>query len=142
MPLARHFLAHALRQYQRPKFLLPDAEDQLLNYPWPGNVRELANIIERVVLLHEDDKIGGDALGIKAISRPGGTVEVNGSGISVDFSQGGVSLAKLERTLIVEALTAAGGNRRRAAEFLDISLETLRYRLEKFGLSSRETKPS
>lgn len=142
LPLARYFLALAARQYQRPKFLLPDAEAQLLNYPWPGNVRELANILERVVLLHEGDKIEGEALGLKAVSRPRGSVEVNGSGIRVDFSQGGVSLAQLERTLIVEALTAAGGNRRRAAKLLDISLETLRYRLEKFGLVPRETKPS
>ncbi len=141
LPLARNFLAHASRQYHRAKFLLPEAEAQLLNYPWPGNVRELSNIIERVVLLHEDDKIGGDALGLKGISLHGGSVEVDSTGVRVDFSRGGISLAQLERTLIIHALEAAGGNRRRTAELLDISLETLRYRLEKFGLASKETKP-
>jgi DNA-binding NtrC family response regulator len=62
-------------------------------------------------------------------------VEVGaGRGVKVDFSQGGVSLSELERTLIAEALKTSGGNRRRAAELLGISLETLRYRMEKHAL--------
>jgi DNA-binding NtrC family response regulator len=67
---------------------------------------------------------------------------VAGSAVRVDFSRGGVSLAEIERILIVEALRAAGGNRRRAAELLDISLETLRYRLEKYGIETEPGRPS
>ncbi|MFQ5883229.1 MAG: sigma-54-dependent transcriptional regulator [Candidatus Methylomirabilales bacterium] len=140
LPLARHYLAQAARQYRRPKYLYVDAEAQLLGYPWPGNVRELANVLERIVLLHEGEEIRGDDLGLKGVPGRGGTVEVERGGVRVDFSKGGVSFAEIERTLIVEALKEAGGRRRRAAELLDISLETLRYRLEKHGLAPSGAK--
>ena len=51
-----------------------------------------------------------------------------------DFSRGGVCFAEIEGSLIVEALRAARGNRRRPTELLDISQETLRYRTEKHRL--------
>jgi two-component system response regulator AtoC len=136
LPLARHYLERAARQHQRPKRLHPDAEAQLLRHSWPGNVRELANVLERVVLLHEGDEIHAGDLGLSRAAGGGGAVEVGASGVRVDFSRGGVSLARVERTLIIEALAAARNNRRRAAELLDISLETLRYRLEKHGIES------
>ena len=91
-------------------------------------------MIERAVLLHEGDEIGPADLAITASPRAEAPVDVGTGGVRVDFSQGGISLGGLERTLIVEALKATGGNRRRAAELLDISMETLRYRIEKHGL--------
>jgi len=138
LPLARHYLDRAVRQHHRPKRFYPDAEAELLRYSWPGNVRELANVLERVVLLHEGDEIRAGDLGLSRAALGAGAVEVEGSGIRVDFSRGGVSLAQVERTLILEALKAARNNRRRAAELLDISAETLRYRLEKHGIEAGE----
>jgi DNA-binding NtrC family response regulator len=135
VPLAQHFLGEAGRRYRRPRRLTEDAEAGLRAYGWPGNVREVANVIERAVLLHEGDDIGADVLGLPSPARAGAPVEVGaGRGVKVDFSQGGVSLSELERTLIAEALKTSGGNRRRAAELLGISLETLRYRMEKHAL--------
>ena len=138
LPLARHYLEHAARQHRRPKRLHPDAEAQLLQYSWPGNVRELANVLERVVLLHEGEEIHGDDLGLSRAPGGAGDLKVGADGVSVDFSKGGVSLAQVERTMIIEALKIARNNRRRAAELLDISLETLRYRLEKYGIEPGE----
>ncbi|HYE92272.1 MAG TPA: helix-turn-helix domain-containing protein, partial [Terriglobales bacterium] len=93
------------------------------------------NLMERVVLLHDGELIGADDLGLGAPpAQPAASAAVDAAGVRVDFSRGGVSLHGLERALIVEALKAAGGHRRRAAELLDISVETLRYRLEKHGL--------
>jgi DNA-binding NtrC family response regulator len=123
------------RAYRRPKRLTPAAETVLLGHAWPGNVRELANLLERVVLLHDAEDIGADALGLAAApARPSG-VAVDADDVRVDFSRGGLNLLRLERRLIVEALEAARGNRRRAAELLGISTETLRYRMEKHGLA-------
>jgi two-component system, NtrC family, response regulator AtoC len=139
VPLARHFLAETGRRYRRPRRLTPDAEASLRAYEWPGNVREVANVIERVVLLHEGEEIGAATLGLPTLTHGGAPIEVGGAGgVKVDFSQGGLSLSELERTLIVEALKATGGNRRRAAELLGISVETLRYRMEKHALTSAE----
>ena len=142
VPLARHFLAEVGRRYRRPRRLTADAEASLRAYPWPGNVREVANVIERAVLLHEGEEIGAGVLGLPSLGGGGAPVEVGGGGgVRVDFSQGGLSLSELERTLIVEALKASGGNRRRAAELLGISVETLRYRMEKHALTSADHDP-
>jgi two-component system response regulator AtoC len=135
LPLARHYLERFSRQYRRPMRFRPDAETRLLQYGWPGNVRELANLLERMVLLHEGEEVSADDLGIGAPAKSAaGPVDVDVAGIRVDFSRGGVSLAGIERTLIEEALSFTKNNRRRAAELLDISLETLRYRLEKYKI--------
>ena len=142
VPLAHHFLAEVGRRYRRPRRLTADAEASLRAYAWPGNVREVANVIERAVLLHEGEEIGAAVLGLSSFAPGGAPVEVGaGGGVKVDFSQGGLSLSELERTLIVEALKASGGNRRRAAELLGISVETLRYRMEKHALTSAEHDP-
>lgn len=141
LPLARHFLAQAARQYRRPKHLHPDAEARLLAYLWPGNVRELAHVLERAVLLHEGEEIRGEDLGLEGTSPRGGAVVVESGGVRADFSRGGLSLQQVERALITEALKAAGGKRHRAAELLGISLETLRYRMEKHGLRARAASP-
>jgi two-component system, NtrC family, response regulator AtoC len=134
VPLARHYLERFAREYRRPMRFRPDAEARLLQYAWPGNVRELANLLERLVLLHEGEEVRADDLGLDAPAHPVGPVDVDTSGIRVDFSRGGVSLAGIERALIEEALSFTKNNRRRAAELLDISLETLRYRLEKYKI--------
>lgn len=135
LPLARHFLAASAARYGRPKRLSADAEAAIAGYAWPGNARELANVLERAVLLHDEEEIHADDLGLRRPAAPEAVVDAGGGAVRVDFSRGGVSMAEVERTMIAEALKAAGGNRRRAAELLDITGETLRYRIEKYGLA-------
>jgi len=132
--LARHFLDRFTRRYGLPpKSLSPEAEAALLAYPWPGNVRELAHLMERAILLHEGPTIAVEHLGLPARSAVA-TVQVGPGTVHVDFSVGGIRLEEVERQLILEALNAAGWNRGRAAQLLDISKETLRYRMEKYHL--------
>ncbi|HQB46399.1 MAG TPA: sigma-54 dependent transcriptional regulator, partial [Polyangiaceae bacterium] len=58
--LARHFLALAARNNDRPEASIDDGGmEALCQHSWPGNVRELRNIIERLVILSHDDRIGG-----------------------------------------------------------------------------------
>jgi two-component system response regulator PilR (NtrC family) len=40
----------------------------------------------------------------------------------------------VERSLIVQALEKAGGNKTRAAKLLDMTYDSLRYQIKKFGL--------
>ena len=54
--------------------------------------------------------------------------------VSVDFGRGAIDLEAVERELIVRALSHAAWNRARAAELLGLTRETLRYRIEKYGL--------
>jgi two-component system, NtrC family, response regulator AtoC len=136
VPLAWHFTELFSQRYRRPRRLTAAAEQALRAYSWPGNIRELSNVIERAVFLEEQDSIGPETLGLSP-PRPAAAVDVSADGVHVDFSGGGVSLVAVEKTLLIEALKASGGHRRRAAELLDISFETLRYRLEKYGLVTR-----
>jgi transcriptional regulator with PAS, ATPase and Fis domain len=137
LPLSRHFLSQAARRYGILKYLTPDAEAGLLRHSWPGNVRELANVLERVVLLHDADDIHAQDLGFESPEPPAGAVEVSRGALRIDLSQGGVSLEAVEHALLVEALRVAGGNRRRAAELLRITPDTFRYRMAKHGLLRR-----
>ena len=132
--LARHFLDRLTRQYGLPaKRLTPEAEAVLLAYSWPGNVRELTHLVERAILLHDGSTIAAEHLGLSA-GAAAATVHVDSGGVRVDFSVGGIQLDEVERRLILEALQASGWNRGRAAQLLDISKETLRYRMEKYQL--------
>ena len=62
--------------------------------------------------------------------------EVNAATVSVPIS--GVDLEAVERALIVFALDVTGGNRTRAAKLLRLTRSALLYRLQKFGLTSRQ----
>jgi two-component system, NtrC family, response regulator AtoC len=134
--LGRTFLAAAVRRYgAAPRTLSPAAEAALRAYAWPGNVRELANVMERVVLFSDADPVEPDDLGLSGAAASAGRVAVAASGeVQIDFPDDGVSLERIEQTLIETALAKAGGNQSRAARLLGISRDTLRYRLEKYGL--------
>ncbi len=134
--LARALLPDICRRYGvPPRTLSPDAEAAIARYPWPGNVRELANTMERVVLFSDRDPVGIDELGIAPGTATGARLAVAPSGeVQIDFPAGGLSLEAVERTLLVMALEKASGNVSAAARLLGITRDTLRYRMEKFGL--------
>jgi len=134
--LARTFLADSARRYgAAPKTLSSDAERAIRAYGWPGNVRELANAMERVILFCDAERVEPDDLGLAATPSPGGRVSVAPTGeVHIDFPDGGLALEAVERALLVAALAKAGGNQSAAARLLGTSRDTLRYRMEKFGL--------
>lgn len=126
----------ALETGGRPKRVGKETEQVLRRYPWPGNVRELIHVIERAAFLHDGDVLLPEMLELASEGpRLSRTVCVAGNGrVQVDFSSGGVDLEDVERQLISGALAQAKWNRTEAAGLLGISKETLRYRIEKFGL--------
>ena len=104
-----------------------------LKYDWPGNVRELRNVIERAMILEDDDVIT-----MKYIPRPvsGGPssdhVSHDGRGAEpFHLPPGGVALDEVEMSLVRQAIDRSGGNQTKAAEMLGISRDQLRYRLKK-----------
>ena len=127
--LARHYLGRACVDYGvRLKTLTADAESALMAYGWPGNVRELANVMERVVLLSDGEQVTSAMLGLPRESPVRAAFTEPGS--SVDQQ-----MASLERSRIEEALHAAGGNISRAAAQLGLPRNTLRYRMDRHGLT-------
>jgi DNA-binding NtrC family response regulator len=134
--LAQRFLDDALRRYAAPpRALSPAAQAAIAAHGWSGNVRELANTMERVVLLSDADPVEPEDLGLTGGTESGGRVTVAPSGaVQIEFPDQGLSLEAVERALLVAALDKAGGNQSRAARLLGVSRDTLRYRMDKFGL--------
>ncbi len=126
--LAQHFCSEFGQLYGRTVSLPPESEAELVRYPWPGNVRELRNVLERSILLETGDTLGPGTFAhlLRLSSSAPGPSEL---------PEGGVNLSELERSLIQQALERADGNRSQAAALLGLTRDTLRYRLEKFGLT-------
>ena len=110
-----------------------DALDALRAYPWPGNVRELRNVIERVVILKNDDRpIHRDDLPEEIrLLRQGG----HGGSPYVLLPEG-IDLAAVERSFVEQALERCHGNQTQAAKLLGISRFALRHRIDRYDLGS------
>jgi len=108
----------------------PRALRILLHHNWPGNVRELENLIERAVVLAEDDVIMSDDLP-ERLREP-----VNP--VAMVLASGDLSVKKavrvIEENLIRRALEKTGGNRTAAAKLLEISHRALLYKVKDYGI--------
>jgi DNA-binding NtrC family response regulator/tetratricopeptide (TPR) repeat protein len=136
LALAEYFLARACADYGlSPRTLTHEARRLLVAHPWPGNVRELANAMERVVLLSDREAITAEMLDFLAdTARPATASGVAGH---VADTAIGESLGAALKARIEAALRSHGGNIRRTAVALGISRNTLRARLDKYGLRHR-----
>ncbi len=124
--LAEHFLEVACADYGLPaKTLGADARAALRAYPWPGNVRELANVIERTVLLSDGTVVTAAALALPAAR-------------SVAAPVAGASLDDIMREHLRQVLGQTGWNISRAASLLQVTRNTVRARIEKYGLTRED----
>jgi DNA-binding NtrC family response regulator len=122
MPLASTFLAqHAERYRKQIAGFDETARECLLQHRFPGNVRELDHIVERAVLMTQDQHICAGDLGL-----------TNGGGESRDLEE--MSLEEVEAFLIKKALARNDGNARKAAEALGLSRSAFYRRLQQYGL--------
>ena len=139
--LARYFLERCAREHDKTvRALSPDAVRALDGYPFPGNVRELENIIERAVALASGPVIGlGDlpheVSGLVARTTPA-LLDLPEEGCDLD-----VVLGEVERRLILQALDREGGVRTNAAKALNITLRSLRYRMQKLRMPTGDGDP-
>ena len=137
--LADHFLRDYAARYARPAPRVSgDCLATLSAYSYPGNVRELESEIARLV----------------AVSPPGATIEASALNERIlgtsqpaaslphailSAPQAGalppMSLAEMEKKLILAVLEHTGGNRTRAAEVLGISREGLRTKMQRLGIA-------
>ncbi len=127
LPLARRLLERHCPAGRPLPSLTEDAVQRLLAYHWPGNVRELENILQRALILQTGAWIDTYDLcfEIPAVGA-GSALTRNCHAVAPAL---GDELKSSERRLILEALEADHGNRKRAAQRLGISPRTLRYKL-------------
>jgi two-component system response regulator PilR (NtrC family) len=129
--LARYFIEKYSKEFGKEiKKISPYALRLLMEYPFFGNVRELENIIERSVALETTNIILPENL-----IMPGtGEIDEN-TVLSAGIPEKGINLneelARVEKLLIKKALQKANGSKTKAAKYLNISFDSLRYRLEK-----------
>ncbi|NMF97169.1 sigma-54 dependent transcriptional regulator [Aromatoleum toluolicum] len=138
LSLARHFIAlHAARYGKSPPALTREADAVLLAHSWPGNVRELRNVLEQAVLLATGPTIDAPQLSLStAVTVPplphGVPEPAPAAPVAPSAPQ---TLEDMERRALLDALRQTGWNVSRAARVLGISRDTLRYRIDKFGLT-------
>ncbi len=108
----------------------PPAMSKFLNHSWPGNVRELENIIERAVVLAEENVILPENLPQE--------LDVGDGCDKVDDFFTGFSLKAaqkvFEKRLIVKALNETGGNRTKASRLLEISHPSLLSKIKSYDI--------
>ncbi len=147
--LANYYLAHFNeRLRKRIQGLAPEVEEIFRRYSWPGNVRELRNVIERVMILEDSDRITANWLprglirdertvSSRHISAASQAAEVAIPSFQLPITPSfqlpveGIDLEQVELSLVRQAMERSGGNQTRAAELLGVSRDQLRYRLKK-----------
>jgi two-component system nitrogen regulation response regulator NtrX len=133
--LVAHFSAqHRARTGRRPPQWTAGALSLLAQYRWPGNVRELANIVERLAILHAGAEV--DESDVRSVlPMEGGSRRVpplpDPSLLDESLSD---TLDGHERTLIVRALSAAGGNVAEASRRLKTDRANLYRRMRRLGI--------
>ena len=130
-PLASHVLMRLAADTGQPAAKLhPHALDALKSYRFPGNVRELENMLERAHTLCENKQIEASDLRLAEgnCAIEGGLLDLT----QIDNLE--AYLENVERQLILQALEETRWNRTAAAQRLNLSFRSMRYRLKKFGL--------
>jgi len=115
------------------KGIRPEAMEMLERYIWRGNIRELENVIERAVTLETNDNIQADSLSdeirnyrvehLKTIS------EIPSEGVNLEDY-----ITKIEKDIILSALEKTGWVKKKAAELLNMSFRSFRYKLQKYDI--------
>lgn len=132
--LIKHFLSYYARQYNNKKIkgFSHDAEKLMTSYNWPGNVRELKNLIERLVVLENTEVILPAHLPHWLSGAP--APEAHPADKRFILPEGGISLDEMEKDMIMQALERANHNKTVTAKLLNITYDSLRYQLKRFGL--------
>ena len=135
--LAQHFLEKFCKELEKDVVKISEAAMALLeSYDYPGNVRELENIIERAVALEKTTVILPESLPAHLTAQSPSRVNpfdlpIPAQGINLEKVMG-----EIERELLIKALDRSGGVKKKAAELLNVSFRSFRYRLEKYGIAA------
>ena len=139
--LAQHFAEKYSRKMGKDIVKLSSyAIDFLNKYSFPGNVRELENLIERSVALSSTNIILPESLTISMHKKRRWIEVVEDRRFNLEEVEQGVDLdeilSTIEAAYLKKAMEIAGGNKSKAAEYLNLTLRSMRYRLDKAAIDS------
>ena len=129
--LSQHFLKiYSKRMEKDVMQLSPQAQRVFQDYPWPGNVRELENTIEHAMIVARGNEI------TVADLNPKFQKHISDTNAQVLGSM--VPLENIEKEHILAVLSQTGGNKKKAAEILQISRTTLISKLKTWDVSNND----
>ena len=114
----------------------PDALKFFERYSWPGNVRELENVIERAVVLETRERIGKSSLPDELLGQLS-PYKIQVPGLDQNEIDLEKTLNQIEKKMIANALMRSDGIINKAAEKLNLSFRSMRYRIEKHKLKDK-----
>lgn len=121
--LVEYFIGQLATGEGRPR-IAPRAMNCLLSYDWPGNVRELKNVLERGLILSDDNLIVEHSLPLELVGM------ISEKPTDAPF----LTLREVEREHIIKVLNFVNGRRAKAAEILGIGRKTLYRKLQTMGI--------
>jgi DNA-binding NtrC family response regulator len=134
--LLEYFLQRFSKEFNKSmRGFSRDAIDLVMRYHWPGNVRELLNVVERICIMYNVEKITPEQLpreiwGESPQSEMPFKYAIPPEGIVLDDVVG-----QIEKELVEQAFQITGGNVAKTARILNVPRGTLRYKLEKYDLT-------
>jgi DNA-binding NtrC family response regulator len=136
--LVRLFIAEYNATAGKQVKIVPDEIwEKLRAHSWPGNVRELRNVVERCVMFSQDERFPAQWLQLPQRREPDAdrSPDLQGEWLRLPLD-GSVSLDDMEKYIIRKALEREHYNISAAARALGTTRQTLRYRIEKYGLKA------
>ncbi len=124
-PLTTYFVKQFSDKTNKKELqIAPDFLQKLEGYHWPGNVRELKNIIERSVILANDETLSQDVL----------PYEIQHQQPTTSKALSAFSLQSIEKLHIQKVLNYTKGNKAETARLLEIGIATLYRKIDEYGL--------
>ena len=129
--LANNFIDSYNKEFNKNvKGISSMAEKMLVEYHWPGNIRELKNVIERAIILGNEDTLLLEHLPLEIVAK---STAACCPPTTFKLPPEGVDIEEVEKELIRQALESSDGNQSKAAKKLNLGIDAFRYRMKKFG---------
>jgi DNA-binding NtrC family response regulator len=135
--LSNLFIEENNKEYNKTiKGFSDEAKKLMVQYVWPGNVRELKNVIERAMILTDQEVITPKHLPFELKQTEKMVRENRGEEISkVTMDLTDMSLESMEKTHLSKVLKKLEWNKSKASKFLGISRATLRAKIKKYNIA-------
>ena len=130
--LTKYFIEKYAREFNKEvRTISSYAMELLMNHAFPGNIRELENIIERSVAMETSNIVLPENLLLSTGNSDMAhlQVEVPDKGINLNEE-----MERIERIFIEKALQKTKGVKTKTADILGVTIDSLKYRIEKLGI--------
>ncbi len=136
--LITHFLEfYCSKESREIKTVASGAMESLVNYSWPGNVRELKNIIERLVIMVQDQQITEGHLPAATFTRKPEEIRSSTSSIT-ELATFREAKEEFEKDFLVQKLEENDWNISRTAEAIEVERSNLHRKIKSFGIELKK----